>query len=328
MAYLTRKLVILLLTLWVAATLNFVLPRLVPGDPVSVMLAKYQGRLDVAAVDALKIAYGLNDQGSALSQYLAYLGQLFSGNFGRSISLFPSTVTEVVARALPWTLGLIGITTVLSFVIGSALGLYSGWKRGSRLADALTPVALFLNSMPYFWFALLILYVFAFLLRWFPLSGAVDPFPGPTFSPPWWASVLRHAVLPGATILVTSVGGWLLTMRNNVITITGEDYIALARAKGLSERRILTHYVMRNALLPSLTSFGMALGFVVGGAILTELVFSYPGLGYALYQSVVNLDYPLMQGLFFIIAFAVLVANFLVDILVTVLDPRTRSGRA
>ena len=328
MFYLLRKFAVLLFTLWVAATLNFILPRLVPGDPVSVMLAKYQGRLDPSAVDALKIAYGLNDLGSPVSQYFSYLGRLLHGDFGRSISLFPTPVTEVVGQALPYTLGLVGITTVLSFLIGSALGLYSGWRRGGRLADTLTPVALFLNSMPYFWFALLTLYIFAFKLRWFPLSGALDPFPGDAFSAGWWSSLLRHAALPALTILITSVGGWLITMRNNVVSVASEDYLAFARAMGLKERTIVSRYVLRNALLPSFTSFGMALGFVVGGSILVEIVFSYPGLGYYLFQAVVGLDYPLMQAIFFFIALLVLAANFAVDLVNVLLDPRIREGRA
>jgi peptide/nickel transport system permease protein len=327
MPYLLRKLGIFVFTLWVAATLNFILPRLVPGDPVSVMLAKYQGRLDPAAVDALKIAYGLNDLGSPVAQYFGYLGGLLRGDFGRSISLFPTPVIDVVLRALPYTLGLVGLTTIVSFVLGSGLGLYSGWRRGRAGADALPPVALFLNSMPYFWFGLLLLYVFAFQLRWFPLSGALDPFPGDALSAGWWSSLLRHAALPVLTILITSVGGWMITMRNNVISVAGEDYLAFARAKGLTERRIVSRYVLRNALLPSFTAFGMSLGFVVGGSILTEIVFSYPGLGYYLYQSVTNLDYPLMQALFFFIALAVLVANLAVDLINLILDPRIREGR-
>ena len=328
MNYLTRKLVIFVFTLWVAATLNFILPRLVPGDPVSVMMAKYQGRLDPAAVDALKIAYGLNNLGSPVAQYFTYLGKLLHGDFGHSISLFPSSVIEVIGTALPYTLGLVGITTVLSFVLGSALGLYSGWRRGGKVADSLTPVSLFLNAMPYFWFGLILLYIFAFKFRWFPLSGALDPFPGPALSLGWWGSLLKHAALPVFTILVTSLGGWLLTMRNNVINVAGEDYLAFARAKGLSEGRIINRYVLRNALLPSFTAFGMALGFVVGGSILTEIVFSFPGLGYYLFQSVTNLDYPLMQGIFFFIALAVLIANLLVDFMNVILDPRIRESKA
>ncbi|AFZ65698.1 ABC transporter permease [Deinococcus peraridilitoris] len=326
MPYLLRKFGILLFTLWVAVTLNFILPRLVPGDPIGAMLAKYQGRLDPSAVDALKIAYGLNDQGSVVSQYFTYLGKTVRGDFGRSIGQFPTPVWDIVAQAAPWTIGLIGVCTVLSFLLGSALGLYSAWRRGSRLADALPPLALFLNSMPYFWFALLLLYLLAFKYSFFPLSGSLDPFLTP-YSAEWWSSLLRHAVLPALTIIVTAAGGWLITMRNNVMSVMSEDYIAFARAKGLSESRLLNRYVLRNALLPSFTAFGMALGFVVGGSILTEVVFSYPGLGLQLFNAVTTLDYPLMQAIFLFIALAVLIANFFVDALYAVLDPRVRDGK-
>ena len=326
MPYLLRKFLFLLLTLWAAVTLNFVLPRLVPGDPIGAMLAKYQGKLDPSAVDALTVAYGLNDQGSLFTQYVTYLGNMLRGDFGRSIGQFPTPVVDIVAQAAPWTIGLVGICTVLAFLLGSALGLYSAWRRGGRVADALPPIALFLNSMPYFWFALLLLYLLAFRTGTFPLSGSLDPFLT-QFSADWWKSLLRHAALPALTIVVTAAGGWLITMRNNVMGVMGEDYVAFARAKGLSEGRLLNRYVLRNALLPSFTAFGMALGFVVGGSILTETVFSYPGLGLQLYNAVTTLDYPLMQAIFLFIALAVLIANFIVDALYAVLDPRVRDGQ-
>ena len=326
MPYLLRKFLFLLLTLWAAVTLNFVLPRLVPGDPIGAMLAKYQGKLDPSAVDALTVAYGLNDQGSLLTQYVTYLGHMLRGDFGRSIGQFPTPVVDIVAQAAPWTIGLVGVCTVLAFLLGSALGLYSAWRRGGRVADALPPIALFLNSMPYFWFALLLLYLLAFRTGTFPLSGSLDPFLT-QFSADWWKSLLRHAALPALTIVVTAAGGWLITMRNNVMGVMGEDYVAFARAKGLSEGRLLNRYVLRNALLPSFTAFGMALGFVVGGSILTETVFSYPGLGLQLYNAVTTLDYPLMQAIFLFIALAVLIANFIVDALYAVLDPRVRDGQ-
>lgn len=326
MAYLARKFMLLLFTLFVAATINFILPRLVPGDPIGAMIAKYQGKLTPDAADALRIAYGLDKHGSALQEYFVYLGKILHGDFGRSISQFPAPVSEVIAGAAPWTLGLVGITTVLAFVIGSALGLYSAWKRGTRLADALPPIGLFLSSMPYFWFALLLIYVFALWHDVFPLGGALDNFIGDSWTPKWWASLLHHAALPALTIIITAAGGWLVTMRNNAMSVLSEDYLAFARAKGLSEGRILNRYVLRNALLPSLTGFGIAVGFVVGGAIAVEYVFSYPGLGYYLFTAVTALDYPLMQALFLMISAAVLLANFIVDALYAVLDPRVRDG--
>ncbi|TSA87564.1 ABC transporter permease [Deinococcus detaillensis] len=327
MNYLLRKFGILVLTLWIAATLNFILPRLVPGDPVGAMMARYQGQLSPAAADALRLAYGLNDQGNIFAQYFHYLGNLLRGDFGRSMSQFPTPVIDVVAQAAPWTIGLIGVTTVISFLLGSGLGLYSAWKRGHPLADWMPPVALFLNSVPYFWLGLVLLYLFALKSSVFPLSGNLDPFIGDAWTAKWWGSMLRHAALPAVTIIVTAAGGWLMTMRNNVMGVMGEDYLAFARAKGLSEGRIVNRYVLKNALLPSLTGFGMALGFVVGGSILVETVFSYPGLGFYLYSAVAAVDYPLMQAIFLLIAAAVLIANFIVDMLYAVLDPRVRDGQ-
>jgi peptide/nickel transport system permease protein len=328
MVYLLRKFVFLLFTLFVAITLNFILPRLVPGDPIGAMMAKYQGKLTPEAADALRIAYGLGDQGGFVQEYFGYLGKVLHADFGRSISQFPTPVSQVIAQAAPWTIGLIGVCTILSFVIGSALGLYSAWKRGGVIADTLPPLGLFLNSMPYFWFSLMLIYFFAVQRSVFPLGGNLDPFIGDAFTPKWWASMLRHAALPAISIVVTAAGGWLITMRNNVVGVLGDDYLAFARAKGLSDGRILNRYVLRNALLPSLTSFGMALGFVVGGALLVERIFSYPGLGYYLLESVTSLDYPLMQALFLVVAAAVLIANFIVDLLYAVLDPRVRDGRS
>ena len=329
MFYLVRKFALLLLTLWAALTINFFLPRLVPGNPIGAMIAKYQGRLDPNAAKALMIAYGLEGHDkNLLTQYGDYLVKLTKGDLGRSISFFPAPVTEMIGGAAPWTIGLVGVSTIFSFLIGSGLGVYTAAKRGSRFADSLVPIALFLNSVPYFWFALIALYVFAFLLGWFPLGGGVAIVTGPAWSPSFIGSVIAHAILPGATIVITAMGGWLIAMRNNLVSTLGEDYVAFARAKGLSESRVLYAYGVRNAILPSLTAFGMALGFVLGGSILTEVVFGYPGLGTLLYHSVTSLDYPLMQAIFLFISLAVLIANFLVDATYTLLDPRVRTGRA
>lgn len=322
--YLLQRAIVLLLTLFTAVTFNFFLPRLVPGDPAGAMIAMHQGSLDPRAIESLKAMYGIDDQTPLLFQYFEYLGNLARGNFGRSTSVFPAEVADVIWAAAPWTIGLIGITTILSFAIGSALGLYSAWRRGTPLADWLPPIALLTHSMPYFWVGILMLFFFAFSLAWFPLSGGAAPFVADPWQ--WLLSVINHAILPAAAIISTSAGGWLLTMRNNAVTVIGDDYVMLARAKGLSNARIVNRYVLRNALLPSLTSFGMALGFVLSGSLLTEIVFSYPGIGFRLYSAVASLDYPLMQGIFLIIAAAVLIINFLVDAAYVFLDPRVRDG--
>ena len=325
MPYLLRKLLLLLFTAWVAISLNFALPRLMPGDPVGVRLSQSQGRLGPEAVEALRIAYGLDQyERNIFVQYADYIGRLARGDFGRSISYFPAPALEVVGRAAPWTLGLVGVTTIIAFAIGTLLGLLSAWWRGTWLADAIVPIAIFLNTVPYFWFALLALYFFAFRFYWFPLGGGYSTILRPGLTPEFVGSILEHAVLPGLTIIVTAAGGWLLTMRNNVVTVLGQDYVAFARAKGLPTRRLLSRYVAKNAILPSLTGFAMALGFVVGGSILTEIVFSYPGLGALLYTSVLSLDYPLMQAVFLFIALGVLLANFVADLVYHFLDPRVR----
>lgn len=328
MRYILTRLGFLVFTIWVALTLNFMLPRLVPGDPVGAMIARAQGQIGPEAAAALRIAYGLEDQPDSLVvQYFQYLGKLAQGDFGRSLNYFPTPVMQVVSVAAPWTIGLVGVATTLAFLIGSALGLLSAFRRGSRLADMAVPFALFVNSMPYFWFALLMLYFLAFKLSWFPLSGGYDISYGPRDGLPYYLSILRHSLLPALAIVITASGGWLITMRNNAMATLGEDYVAFGRAKGLSERRIVGQYVARNAVLPSLTAFAMSLGFVVGGSIVTEIVFSYPGLGTLLYQAIVALDYPLMQAIFLFITAAVLVANFLVDLAYAFLDPRVRLDR-
>ncbi|WP_324717416.1 ABC transporter permease [Carboxydochorda subterranea] len=324
MRYLLRRLGFLAFTAWAALTINFVLPRMMPGNPAQVMIAKFQGRLSPRALEALELAFGLNVRQSLVAQYVEYWKQIFRGDLGVSLTYYPTPVAEVLAQALPWTLGLVGVSTLLAFGAGTLIGIHSAWRHGSRLADAVVPVALFLNSMPYFWFALVVLYVFAFLLGWFPLGGGSSPGGGEGWA--YWAGVVRHAVLPALTITVTAMGGWLLTMRNNMMSVLGEEYIAFARAKGLRDRAIKYRYAARNAILPSFTGLSMALGFVVGGALLTEMVFAYPGVGFILYQAVTSLDYPLMQAIFLFISLAVLLANFLADMTLALLDPRVRAG--
>ena len=209
---------------------------------------------------------------------------------------------------------------------GSGVGLPSSWWRGSWVDNWLPSLFIFLGAFPYFWLAMVTLYVLGFILGWFPLGHAYSDDLKPAWSPEFVADVLRHGALPIGTIVLATIGGWLLTMRNNMISILGSDFVNLARAKGLPPSRVAFRYAARNALLPSVTGFGMALGFVLGGSLLTEIVFSYPGQGYLLVQAVRNQDYPLMQAIFLVITLAVLGANWLVDIVYLWLDPRTRDA--
>ncbi len=326
MRYLISRLALLIGTFWAAITIDFVIPRLMPGSPAADILARFEQNGDVlppSAQHALSVMLGISHQG-LFSQYGAFLMQVIHFNFGRSYTYFPYTVTSEIFHALPWTLGLIGITTLLSFGLGTGLGIIAAWRRGSRLDTWVTPVAMFTSAFPYFWLAMALLYILGYLVHWFPLTGSYSSAinPGPSFS--FGASVVYHSILPAATILVSSIGGWLLSMRNNMLTTLREDYIVLAEAKGLSNVKVAIDYAAHNAILPNFTGFAMAIGFVVGGSLLVEVVFAYPGMGYLLYNAAINQDYPLLEGIFVVIVACVLAANFLADLAYVVLDPRIR----
>ncbi|CAM3548151.1 ABC transporter permease [Isoptericola cucumis] len=322
MKYLLRKVLLYVFIAWAALTMNFLIPRLMPGDPVSLLVERLNGRIDPAAMSAIAESYGITDD-PLLVQYLDYLGSLARGDLGLSIGLYPVPVADIVMGALPWTIGLVGTTTVISFVIGTALGVVLAWRRGKR-TDLLLPGLTFLNAVPYFWMALILVLVFAVNLGWFPVSQAYTPGLTPGLTPEFVGSVLYHAVLPAITIIIASFAGWVLSMRNMTVTVLGEDYVTMAEAKGLPRRMIRLDYAARNAILPSVTGFALSLGAVVGGSMLTEVIFNYPGVGYTLFQAVQNQDFPLMQGLFLIISLAVIAANLIADVVYVFLDPRTR----
>jgi peptide/nickel transport system permease protein len=324
MKYVLRRLGFYLIAAWVSLTLNFFIPRLMPGDPADAMFARFRGTLNPEAITALREVFGFTNE-PIYWQYVTYLKHLFQGDLGISVVRFPAPVLDVIGDSLKWTLLLAGSSVVFAFAIGTLLGILAAWRRGGWLDSMAPPALIFLGAFPYFWLAMLLLYVFGFLMGWFPLRSAHADGLTPGFDLKFISSVLTHLILPGLTIVLASLGGWMLSMRNTMIGVLAEDYISLAQAKGLSERRIMLHYAARNALLPSVTGFGMALGFVLSGSLLTEIVFSYPGQGYLLLQAVQNQDYPLMQGLFLAITFAVLAANWFVDIAYVWLDPRTRS---
>lgn len=323
MRHLLRRVGFYLAALWAAITLNFLIPRLEPGNPAQALMARLQGRLDPRAQHAMEIAFGISHE-SLWSQYGQYLNNLFHGNLGLSITYFPTPVSTVIAQDLPWTLVLVGTSVIISFFVGTLLGVLTAWRRGSRLDSILPPVMTFLAAIPYFWFALLVLYLLGSVLNWFPLYGGYDLSIEPGWSPDFILSALQHALLPALTIVVASVSAWLLGMRNTMITTLSEDYLLMAKAKGLSDRRVMFMYAARNAILPNITSFALSLGFVVSGSLLTEIVFSYPGIGLALLQAVQNADYALLQGIFLFIVIAVLGANFLADLFYSALDPRVR----
>jgi peptide/nickel transport system permease protein len=321
--YLLRRIGFYIFTAWAALTINFFIPRMIPGDPVKSMLSRFQGQMNTDAIQSLYILFGIDPNASIWSEYLKYWGQLAHGNLGLSFTAFPSPVSEVISDALPWTLALVGITTVISFLIGTGLGVLAGWRRGSWV-DGLLPATTFLSSVPYFWLGLIAIYLLTGPGSFFPASGGYDGAYVPAWDQYFIPSAIQHSLLPALTILISSVSGWILSMRNMMVTVAAEDYITVAHAKGLSDRRVALSYAARNALLPNVSGFALALGFIVGGTLLVEIVFSYPGLGFLLFRAVGAKDYPLMQGIFLVITISVLVANLIADIVYLLLDPRTR----
>ena len=326
MGYALRKVVLFFITLWAAITLNFLLPRLMPGSPVDAALGKLASsgvQITNAERQAVEIQLG-SAHGNLLSQYWQYLDDIVHLRFGRSFSFPTETVTHTVLKALPWTFVLVGATTVFAFVIGTLLGVYAGWKRGKLADTTVTVGATFFAAFPPFWLGLLLLYALAYKLDWFAIKGGYSPGLTPNFSLSFFSDAFQHSVLPALTLAITSLSGWVFGMRNNMINILGEDYVTFAEANGLRTRTIALLYGARNALLPNVTAFGLSLGAVVGGSILVEGIFSYPGLGNLLYIAVSNRDFPLMQALFLVITVSMLVAIFVVDLLYTRLDPRVR----
>ena len=323
MPRLLRQIVLYIVALWASLTLNFVVPRLVPGDPAATMFARYKGQLQPEAMSALREAFGFTG-GPLHQQYYSYLQHLLRGDLGISVTYFPSRVTDVMQAGLGWTALLTGSAVIVAFALGSLLGIAAARRQDGFLGAVLPTAFIFLGAFPYFWLAMALLYGFGFTLDWLPLRHAYDDALRPAANLAFVGSVAEHLLLPATSIVLASMGGWMLSMRGSMIAVLSEDYLLAARARGLSSRRILFRYGARMALLPSVTGFGMALGFVLGGSLLTEIVFSYPGQGYLLVQAVRNQDYPLMQGIFLSMTLAVLGANLLVDLLHYALDPRIR----
>jgi peptide/nickel transport system permease protein len=326
MPFILRRLAFYAVAAWVALTVNFFIPRAMPGNAVESIMAKFPS-LQPSAYRALEALLGVGHPGSIWHQYGAYLADVSHFNFGIDSSEYPARVSTLLGETIPWTLTLVGTATVIAFLVGTALGIVAGWRNGGRL-DRVLPALMFLQAIPYFFFALILLELLAIKVHVFPVG---EGYAGGLI-PGWhWAfigSAIYHSLLPALTIVLTSIAGWMLQMRNVMITTIGEDYVVAAQAKGLPNRRVVFTYAARNALLPQLQGFGLALGFVVSGALVMEIVFSYPGIGLLLLSAVTSDDYPLMQAIFLVITFAVLIANLIVDLIIVLADPRARVREA
>jgi peptide/nickel transport system permease protein len=326
MSFILRRLLFYVVAAWVALTVNFFIPRAMPGNAVQSVMAKFPN-LQPSAYKALQALLGVGHPGSLWSQYVSYINDIFHFNFGTDVSQYPASVSSLLVQTLPWTIILVGTATVIAFLVGTALGIVAGWRHGGAL-DRVLPGLMFLQAIPYFFFALILVELLAIKTHVFPTGQGYDNGLIPGWHGDFISSAIYHSLLPALTIVLTSIAGWMLQMRNVMITTIGEDYVIAAQAKGLHNRRVVFTYAARNALLPQLQGFGLAIGFVISGALVMEIVFSYPGIGLLLLNAVTSNDYPLMQGIFLVITFAVLIANLVVDTIIAFADPRARTREA
>jgi peptide/nickel transport system permease protein len=323
--YLLKRLGMFLLTIWLGSTLIFVIPRLAPGDPVTAMVSRMtaqSGNVENSEqiIEAWRTKFGLD--APWYIQYLRYLGNLVRFDLGYSLAYFPTQVQDMAARSMPWTIGLLVLATLISFVLGNTIGALLAWRRTPGLIKALLPVTLTFTSIPAFMLGILLVYVFAFGLDWFPFAGAYARGVQPGLNWEFVKSVIHHGTLPALAIVATTMGFWALGMRGMMVTTSGEDYMILAEAKGLRPNRIFWLYGVRNAVLPQITALALTLGSIAGGTIIVEYIFTYPGMGYLLYEGIVNTDYALIQGIVFFLIVGVSVTVLILDLLYPLIDPR------
>jgi peptide/nickel transport system permease protein len=323
--YVLRRIGMWLLTILIGTTLIFMIPRLAPGDPVAAMVGRMSaqsGFVENSAqiIEAWRARFGL-DQPLPV-QYMNFLFNSLRFDLGYSLASFPSRVDDMVLNALPWTIGLLSVATLLSFIIGNTIGALMAWDRTPGIVRTLLPVTLTFTSIPFFMLGILLIYVFAFGLRWLPPSGAFGRGLTQGFNLEFMSSVVYYAILPAMAIVITSMGLWAIGMRGMMITTAGEDYMILAEAKGLSPSRVFWLYGVRNSILPQVTALALSLGAIVGGSLLVEYIFAYPGVGYLLYQGIVTSDYTLIQGIVFMLIFVTATAVLILDLLYPLIDPR------
>jgi peptide/nickel transport system permease protein len=328
MRWLARRILFYVFAIWVALTVNFLLPRLMPGDPIGGVLQHLSSAQISSNPGIIQTYEALLGGGhhSIWHDYVLYLHRLSHFDFGISTSNYPTPVAEVVGRTLPYSIFLVGVAFVLAFLLGTGVGMVAAWRRGGTVDTFVVPTLISLGAFPAFFTSLLALYVLGLKLNWFPIQHAYDNGVTPGFDWTFLTSALRHAELPILVIMFVYAGGWVLNMRTVMINTIAEDYVAMAQAKGLRDRRVMTRYAGRNAILPPLNGFAAQFATAVGGLVFIEFVFSYPGAGLTLQQAALGSDYPLTQALLVVFALCVIAANFVMDLLNLALDPRVRTA--
>jgi peptide/nickel transport system permease protein len=310
-----------------AIVVNFAVPRLMPGSPVDGMIAQLGPRATPAAIEAIKARFGAVEQ-PIWQQFVDYVWGLATFDLGQSVKYYPQTVTEVLARSAGWTAFLVVTAIIFSLCVGVSLGAVAAWRRGGRFDAFVSPFSVVLIAVPPVIVALATLFTFGVSLRWFPVGYAYDPDLDPGLNFTFFGSVFAHAIMPVLTLSPYLIGEFQTTMRSSMISVLGEDYVTMGRAKGLGETAVMFSYAARNAMLPVLTNLALMLGAVFGGSIVTEIVFNYPGLGLTLFTASVARDYPVIQGQLLLMTLATLGANLMVDIVYGFIDPRIREARA
>ncbi len=328
--YITARFGQLLLIVFLAVSVNFAIPRLIPGDPIESALATKMAMTGTEAGDIAAIAaayrakFGLDQP--LWRQYLNYWGDILRGDLGVSLVSFPQTVWSKIRDALPWTLGLLVTSTLIAFAVGSLMGAFLAWPKAPSWLKAFVPPLMLLSAVPYYLLAVILVFLFALTWPLLPASGGFSPISVPGYD---WRSaldILSHSLLPGLSIALGGIGFWALGMRALMVSVLGEDYITFAEAKGLPARRIFFRYAMRNAILPQVTALALAMGFVLSGSVLVEVVFSYPGLGKLLFGAIAGKDYFAIQGIVLFLILTLAGALFAVDLVYPLIDPRIKYG--
>lgn len=326
LGYILRRIGVFLIVIWVAASVNFFIPRLAPVNPVREKLLQALAYGGAAKTDMEKVVasyeekFGLNQP--LWRQYVNYMSDLLRLDLGVSIANFPTRVTTIILRALPWTLVLLTVSTLLAFLLGTLAGALLAWPKTPGGFQILFAPLLTLSAIPYYLLGLVLVYFFSFSLKWFPLGGGYTLGTIPAWSWSFITDAVHHSILPALSIVLASLGTWAIGMRGMMISGLGEDYINFAEAKGLRERQVFLQYALRNTLLPQTTALALSMGFVVSGAVLVEVVFGYPGVGTVLYRAIQTFDYFVIYGVVFILILSIGLATLAIDLLYPLLDPR------
>jgi peptide/nickel transport system permease protein len=328
--YLLRRFIFLLVTYIVATTIVFILPRAIPGNPLSQILSNLS-RVAQANPEAIRAAektlmeeFGLGKPWYV--QYFEFITKALRGDLGTSIAFYPRKVIDLIIPVIPWTLALLLPATIVAWILGNSLGALAAYKRNTWIDKGVLTTSLIVSQIPYYWLGMIFIFLFGVKLGWLPVQGAYSQGTIPNLSWSFFVDVLKHYIMPFASIVVSAMGGWAIGMRLMVIYELGSDYAMFSEYLGMKDKRIFK-YVFRNSLLPQITGLALSLGGVLGGALITEIVFNYPGTGYLLFRALTTLDYPLIQGIFVILIASIYLANFIVDFLYALIDPRIRLGQ-